>query len=145
MNRKSAVCALFLFYRGTPMKNNPFKTAFVKLMQGFVLVLTAYSAQAETPAPAHLASPDQYQLLTENAQVLVLKMVLKPGESDALHSHRNETVYFERGGTLEITQSDGSKLDVEVPNGHVMWHAAWAHQVKNAGKTEVVAIIVEQK
>ena len=122
------------------MKNYSFKNS----IQGFVLLLAAFNTQADAPAPANLASPGQYQFLTENTQVLVLKMVLKPGESDALHSHRNKTVYFERGGTPEITQSDGSKLEVVVPDDHVMWHAAWAHQVVNKGKTEVVAIIVEQ-
>jgi len=127
------------------MNRSPLKAAFIAAIQSCVLLLPAFTAQAEAPASAHLSSPDQYQLLSENAQVLVLKMVLKPGESDAMHSHRNETVYFERGGTLEITQGDGSKITVEIPDGHVMWHEAWTHQVVNKGKTKVVAIIVEQK
>ncbi|GAA5216843.1 hypothetical protein ACFSJ3_13280 [Corallincola platygyrae] len=95
--------------------------------------------------PAHIASPEQYQLLLENEQVLVLKMVLQPGEADTIHRHHDETVYFEKGGTLTITEGDGKSIVAEVPDGHVMWHPAWVHQVTNSGDTTVVAIIVEKK
>ena len=94
--------------------------------------------------PAHLASPEQYSLLLENESVLVLKMVLEPGEADMTHSHSNETVYFEKGGQLTITEN-GIPFVVDVPDGHVMWHSAWSHQVTNTGDTTVTAIIVEEK
>lgn len=84
-------------------------------------------------------------MLLENESVLVLKMVLKPGESDVMHSHHNEAVYFERGGTLTITEAGGKPFVAEVPDGHVMWHKAWSHQVANGGSTEVIAVIVEDK
>ncbi len=102
-------------------------------------------AVAEEYGLAHIASPDQYQVLLENEQVLVLKMVLEPGEADLVHRHHNETVYFQNGGTLSIANPDGEAMEVEVPDGHVMWHEAWAHQVTNVGDTQVVAIIVEAK
>ena len=95
--------------------------------------------------PAHRASPDHYQLLLENEQVLVLRMVLKPGEADVMHRHQNETVYFQKGGKLKIQTSGGETIQADVPDGHVMWHEAWEHQVTNVGDTEVVAIIVEEK
>lgn len=98
---------------------------------------------------AHEASPDIYTVLTENETVLVLRMELAPGQSDALHRHHAETVYFERGGSLAIEQySNGAYAEpvaATVPDGHVMWHDAWAHRVTNVGETPVVAIIVEQK
>lgn len=95
--------------------------------------------------PAHIVSPDHYELLMENEQVLVLKMTLKPGEADVMHRHGNETVYFEKGGKLTIRTSSGDIIEANVPDGHVMWHAAWTHQVTNVGNTEVIAIIVEEK
>ncbi len=52
--------------------------------------------------PAHIASPDHYELLFENERVLALKMALKRGESDAMNRHQNETDYFEKGGKLKI-------------------------------------------
>jgi len=93
---------------------------------------------------AHLVSPEQYSLLFENEHVLVLQMILKPGEADITHSHSNETVYFEKGGQLTIVENS-KPFVVDVPDGHVMWHKAWSHQVTNTGDTVVKAIIVEEK
>ena len=92
-----------------------------------------------------MTSPDQYRVLLENDQVLVLEMVLEPGESDRPHDHRDETVYFQKGGSLRITLPGGDAMDVTVPDGHVMWHEAWSHQVTNTGNQPVMAIIVEEK
>ena len=108
-------------------------------------LLISLSASAQDYPAAHVASPDRYQVLEHNDEVLVLKMVLKPGETDAMHRHQNETVYFQQGGKLTIRLPDGKSMDVEVPDGHVMWHEAWAHQVSNSGSTDVIAIIVEDK
>ena len=76
---------------------------------------------------------------------MVLKMVLQPGEEDLPHHHHNETVYFQKGGTLRITEDDGKSFEANVPDGHIMWHKAWTHQVTNVGDTEVIAIIVEER
>ena len=112
---------------------------------GYALLLSAIAvlASATNYQAAHIASPKHYSVLLQNETVLVLKMVLKPGESDAIHRHNNETVYFEKGGKLNISEPNGKSLEVEVSDGHVMWHEAWAHQVTNIGDSEVVAIIVE--
>lgn len=106
-----------------------------------LFLLSGYSG--EDLKPAHQASPDHYALLFENEAVLVLKMVLKPGEADVMHHHQNETVYFQKGGTLLIKTADGEAIKATVPDGHIMWHEAWSHQVTNVGESEVIAIIVE--
>lgn len=95
--------------------------------------------------PGHIASPQQYELLLENEQALVLKMVLNPGESDSFHSHNNETVYFEKGSKLKIETLGGEPIVTDVPDGHVMWHKAWTHRVTNLGEQTAIAIIVEEK
>ena len=113
-----------------------------------LLLSSMMSQAAELPA-AHEASPDIYELLTENERVLVLRMTLAPGQSDGLHHHNAETVYFQRGGSLRIEPYDddsfGEAVKATVPDGHVIWHEAWAHRVTNIGDTPVIAIIVEQK
>ena len=111
------------------------------ILSGFLMT----SAVAEEYPSAHVTSPDQYQVLLENDRVLVLKMTLAPGESDVMHSHRDESVYFERGGKLIIKEENGNLIEADVPDGRAMWHPAWSHQVTNAGSSEVVAIIVEAK
>ena len=90
-------------------------------------------------------SPANYKVLLENEHVRVLDMNVKPGESDKEHSHPSETVYFAKGGKLKIHLPDGKSMDVEVPDGHVMWHEAWTHRVENVGTTDVHGIIVESK
>ncbi len=116
-----------------------------KAILGLVLAIIASISSAEEFSLGHIASPEHYNLVMENEHVLVLKMVLKPGEADRAHRHHNETVYFQKGGQLTITDTNGKSFVANVPDGHVMWHEAWAHQVSNTGETEVVAIIVEKK
>lgn len=103
------------------------------LLAAISLCLLSPLSHAENPLPpAHIASPEHYQVLLENEQVLVLKMVLKPGEADQPHRHGNETVYFQQGGQLTIQEDGGQTIVADVPDGHVMWHGAWQHQVRNA-------------
>ncbi len=91
------------------------------------------------------ASPDNYRVIFEDEHVRVLEMTLKAGESDTKHSHPAETVYFERGGKARIELPDGESMEAELPDGAVMWHEAWTHQVNNVGDTDIKAIIVEGK
>lgn len=116
------------------------------LVFGMLVSMTGVVAAEEEPyQAAHATSPDFYTVLKENDQVLVLKMVLEPGESDAMHRHHNETVYFQKGGQLSIESLNGDTLEAKVPDGHVMWHQAWTHRVTNVGDDTVIAIIVEDK
>lgn len=120
-------------------------TRIKKAILGLVLFSSVSVSGAQEVPLAHVSSPEYYHVLLENEHVLVLKMVLQPGESDMPHRHHNETVYFQKGGQLTITEENGESFVANVPDGHVMWHEAWAHQVSNTGDTEVVAIIVESK
>ena len=117
------------------------------LKSGFCLMLaaTANTHAREQYEPGHIASPQKYEILLENERALVLKMVLKPGESDAFHRHNNETVYFEKGSKLKIETFGGEPIIADVPDGHVMWHEAWTHRVTNLGEQTAIAIIVEEK
>ncbi|WP_232364526.1 hypothetical protein [Salinimonas lutimaris] len=121
----------------------------MKLIKSFllsaVLSVSGTAVAAQTPEAGHIASPKQYSLLFENDKVMVLKMVLAPGESDTLHHHNNETVYFQQGGKLKISVPGEKPLIAQIPDEHIMWHQAWIHQVTNLGKSRVVAIITEQK
>jgi quercetin dioxygenase-like cupin family protein len=90
-------------------------------------------------------SPDNYKVLLENDQVCVLEMTLKAGESDVMHSHPNETVYFEAGGSVVVHLPDGSTSEMEPPDGLVVAFDAWTHRVQNVGTTDIRAIIFEPK
>ncbi len=70
-------------------------------------------------------------------------MTLKPGEKDNEHSHRSETVYFIAGSKVKISVGDDI-MEADVPDGHVMHHSPWTHQVENVGDKVLKAIIFEQ-
>lgn len=97
---------------------------FNKAISGLALALIVSVSSAQEFALAHVASPKHYSIVMENEHVLVLKMVLKPGESDSAHRHHNETVYFRKGGQLTITETNGKSFVADIPDGHVMWHEA---------------------
>lgn len=118
---------------------------FTTLLIGLVSIImcSPHAFSAQLPH-AHIASPNHYEVLLDNSEVLVLRMTLAPGEQDNWHTHNAETVYFETGGKATISTKE-SQTTLEIPNGYVMWHDAWTHQVKNEGETTITAIIVESK
>lgn len=91
------------------------------------------------------ASPENYKTLLENEQVLVLEMSLGAGQTDQMHSHPCETVYFIQGGKVRIHFPDGEAVEAELADGHIMWHEDWTHRVENIGDSDISAIIVESK
>ena len=91
------------------------------------------------------ASPAHYKTLLENEQVRVLEMTLRAGEKDQVHSHPSETAYFVKGGQVKIHLPNGEVMEADIPDGHVMWHEEWTHQVENVGPRDLYAIVVETK
>ncbi len=91
------------------------------------------------------ASPANYKLLVENDRVRLLEMIVKAGEKDEVHSHPSEMVYFISGGKARVHLADGDSMEAEFPDGGVMEHEAWTHQVENVGDTDIHAIIFELK
>ena len=92
---------------------------------------------------AVIAASDNYKLLSEEGKVRVIEMALKAGEKDNQHSHHSETVYFLQGGKVRIYLPEGESVVAEIPNGHVMHHGPWTHQVENIGESDIKAIIFE--
>jgi mannose-6-phosphate isomerase-like protein (cupin superfamily) len=90
-------------------------------------------------------APGNYKVLLENEHVRVLEMNLKVGAKDVTHSHPDETVYFVKGGKAKIHLPDGEAAEAEIPDGGVMWHEEWTHQVENIGTSDILAVIVESK
>jgi len=86
-----------------------------------------------------------YRVLLENDRVRVIEMNLPAGEKDNEHSHPAETVYFLQGSKVRVHLPGGETADLEFPDGHIMWHEPWTHQVENIGTRDIRAIIVEGK
>ncbi|MDA0988196.1 MAG: hypothetical protein O2783_03490 [Chloroflexi bacterium] len=90
-------------------------------------------------------SSKNYKTVLENAQVRVLEMNLSAGETDVTHSHPSEIAYFVSGGKVKIHLPGGDAMEADIPDGHVMWHEEWTHQVENVGTSDIKAIVVELK
>ena len=116
------------------------------VLSGVFSVLLFENALAEDTkvGSAHIESKNQYELVLESEVVTALKMTLKPGEQDNWHKHNAETIYLEKGGKATITTSE-KDMTLKIPNGYMMWHDQWEHQVKNVGDTTITAIIVEKR
>ena len=84
-----------------------------------------------------------YTLLSTEGNIRIVEMVLEPGQTDNIHSHKNETVYFITGGQAKIHVGD-EVMEADVPDGHIMHHGPWTHSVENVGETTIRAIIFEQ-
>lgn len=92
---------------------------------------------------ATVAASENYRLLSEENNIRVIEMILKPGEKDNEHSHYSETVYFVTGSKVKIYVGD-DVMEADIPDGHVMHHGPWKHQVENIGDQILKAIIFEQ-
>jgi mannose-6-phosphate isomerase-like protein (cupin superfamily) len=91
------------------------------------------------------AAPNNYRLIDENDRVRVVEMTLNAGQSDVLHSHKSETVFFISGGKVKINIPGADSIEADIPDGHVMFSDPWTHQVHNQGDKDVRAILIEHK
>ena len=80
-----------------------------------------------------------------NDQVQVFEYHSKPGDKEAMHSHRANVVYVVQGGKERFTTPDGKTQEREFKTGEVIYRDATTHSVENIGTTEMRAVIVEVK
>ena len=88
------------------------------------------------------AASANYKLLSHEGNTRVIEMTLAPREKDNVHSHHSETVYFITGSKVKIRVGD-EVMEADIPDGHVMHHGPWTHQVENVGDKALKAIIFE--
>ena len=119
----------------------------------FAILLAATSpVQAEQPpatggpVDALAASPGNFTLLLENAQVRVLQYTLLPGARDHWHTHPPRVARVISGGTIRVTHPDGTHKDYEEKTGDTYWgEFSPLHDTLNIGTTPYVALLVEVK
>jgi mannose-6-phosphate isomerase-like protein (cupin superfamily) len=92
-----------------------------------------------------VVSPDNYKVIGETDAFRIVEMILKAGESDIEHSHRNVAAYFITGSKLRQHLPDGNSDEMDIPDGFVMIHDALTHRVENIGDKDVHAIVFEPK
>ena len=94
--------------------------------------------------PAQVAS-NAYTVLFENERVRLLEARLAPGDSSAMHGHRDYVVYNLGEGKVRFSSPSGETEEVELPAGATMWRDAEEHATENVGTTEVRSLLFELK
>jgi beta-alanine degradation protein BauB len=89
--------------------------------------------------------PKHYSVLTENAQVRVLKVHYGPHEKSVMHSHPASVAVFVSSGSGRFTFPDGKTQDFTFKTGDAQYNAATTHLPENTGDQAFDVIVIELK
>jgi len=90
-------------------------------------------------------SPKNCTVVLDNDQVRMVRVVIKPGEKLAMHSHGGNIVYSLTAGKAKYTSPDGKTEERELKAGQAVWSDGVTHATENIGTTETQALVVELK
>ncbi|HVE61957.1 MAG TPA: cupin domain-containing protein [Chitinophagaceae bacterium] len=79
--------------------------------------------------------------LGDTLDIKMYEVTLKPGDSVALHTHPDHTLYVVQGGKIIITPQGGQGQEMDVQAGMGMILPAQTHSGKNIGKTTVKLLV----
>ena len=88
---------------------------------------------------------DKYSVVLENERVRVLRYHDKPGDRTLQHAHPDYVLYAESSFKRRLIFPDGSKKEVDVKVGSIVWMKAHIHIGENIGDTNTDVIFVELK
>ena len=89
--------------------------------------------------------PKHYTVVSENAQVRILKVHYGPHEKSVMHSHPATVAVFLSDGRGKFTFPDGKTQDFTVKAGDTMYSAATTHQPENTGDQAFDLVVIELK
>ncbi len=105
----------------------------------------AVSTAAWARQDAVKVSPQLYNVRLENDRVRVLEYRMGPGQTEPKHDHPPFVVYFLGDALVQATAADGTTSETKVTRGDVGWRDHTTHTIRNAGTTDVHALIIEPK
>ncbi|HEX7289079.1 MAG TPA: hypothetical protein VF532_23045 [Candidatus Angelobacter sp.] len=91
------------------------------------------------------ADPKHYTVVSENAQVRILKVHYGPHEKSVMHSHPATVAVFLTDAKGQFTFPDGKKQEFNVKAGESQYGAAGTHLPENTSDTAFEVIVVELK
>lgn len=107
-----------------------------------VLLVTVTSVRAQDMVKV---APKNCTVVLDNDHVRVVRVVIKPGEKLAMHSHGANIVYALTSGKTKYTFPDGKTEEREVKAGTAVWSDSVTHSAENIGTAETRALVVELK
>lgn len=107
--------------------------------------LLAFMSSAALAQDAVKVDPKHYKVVTENAQVRVLRIHYGPHETSVRHSHPNSVVTYLSDGRLKFVLGDGKTITANGKKGESVWEPAGIHTPTNLGDKPFDAVLVELK
>jgi beta-alanine degradation protein BauB len=89
--------------------------------------------------------PKHYTIITDNAQVRILKVHYGPHEKSVMHSHPAAAAVFLTDSTGQFTFPDGKTKAFNAKAGDAQYEAATTHLPENSSDTAMDLIVVELK
>ncbi len=89
--------------------------------------------------------PKHYTVMSENAQVRVLKAHYGPHEKSVMHSHPDTVAVFLTDAKGQFTFPDGKTQEFNVKAGDAQYSKAGKHLPENTGDAAMEVVIVELK
>jgi quercetin dioxygenase-like cupin family protein len=91
------------------------------------------------------ADPQHYKVVSENAEVRVLKVHYGAHEKSVMHSHPDLVAVFLNDAKAKFTFSDGKTQITDVKAGDSVYEPAVSHLPENIGEKDMDIILVELK
>jgi len=106
----------------------------------FLCLVPILSAQ-----DAAKVDPKHYTVVSENAQVRILKVHYGPHEKSVMHSHPATVAVFLTDANGQFSYPDGKKETFTGKAGDALYSAAQTHLPENTGDKGMDLIVIELK
>jgi quercetin dioxygenase-like cupin family protein len=112
-----------------------------------VVARTDAGLTGEPPAgalqDAASADPDHGELLLDNQDARVVRVILAPGEAQPLHQGLPRLVYSLTPYSIRYTEVGQDPVERSFQAGDAHWHEAGEHAVENTGATEARYVVFQ--
>ena len=105
----------------------------------------AFASSAALAQDATKVDPKHYRVITENAQVRVLRIHYGPHETSVRHSHPDSVVTYLTDGNIKFVLGNGKTITAKAKAGEAEFAPAGIHTPTNLGDKPFEAILVELK
>jgi beta-alanine degradation protein BauB len=107
--------------------------------------LLAFTSGAALAQDAVKADPKHYKVITENAQVRVLRIHYGPHETSVRHSHPDAVVTYLNDGRMKMLLGNGKTVVSSGKAGDAIYTPAGTHTPTNMSDKPFDAVLVELK
>ena len=105
----------------------------------------AFVSGAAVAQDAVKVDPKHYKVITENAQVRVLRIHYGPHETSVRHSHPNSVVTYLSDGNIKFVLGNGKTISSKAKAGEALYEPAGTHTPTNLSNKPFDAVLVELK